>query len=170
MVSYDLQAAEELCNTELPEGVPLYQRFGELRTQYAQDAGISAPQLTTEQIRAGQGDWHMFPTMINLVEPGNILGYRSLPNGNDPDSCIFDVWSLQYWPEGKAPGVKTEWVDDWEHHEWGQVLKQDFRNMGWVQRGLHSRGFTGHWLNTRQEMSVHNAHRIANRFLFGIDD
>ena len=167
---YDLQAAEELCHSELPEGVPLYQRFGELRTQYAQDAGVNAPQLTTEQIRAGQGDWHMFPTMINLVEPGNILGYRSLPNGNDPDSCIFDVWSLQYWPEGKAPAVKTEWVDDWEHHEWGQVLKQDFRNMGWVQRGLHSRGFTGHWLNTKQEMSVHNAHRIANRFLFGIDD
>ena len=39
-----------------------------------------------------------------------------------------------------------------------------------VQQGMHSRAFEGHWLNTKQEMAVHNAHRIADRFIFGTRD
>jgi hypothetical protein len=50
------------------------------------------------------------------------------------------------------------------------VLEQDFRNMADVTAGMHQRGFAGHWLNTKQEMSVHNAHRIADRFLFDAED
>jgi hypothetical protein len=130
---------------------------------------VEFPQLTQDQLVAGQGDWHMFPTMVNLVEPGSILGYRSLPDPDDPDSCFFDVWSLQFWPERGAPHVELEIVDDWREGDWGQVLSQDFRNMGDVQRGMHSVGFQGQWLNLKQEMSVLNAHRIADRFIFGVE-
>ncbi|MGD8871630.1 MAG: aromatic ring-hydroxylating dioxygenase subunit alpha [Gemmatimonadota bacterium] len=166
---YDLKAAEELCEMDLG-GKPLFETFGRLRRRFAEEAGVKTPALSLEQTAAGQGDWHMFPTMVNLVEPGSILGYRSLPNGDDPDSCVFDVWSLYFWPEGGAPHVELDFVEDWTEGDWGEVLTQDFRNMGGVQRGMHSRGFEGHWLNKDQEMSVHNAHRIADRFLFGTDD
>jgi len=165
---YDLKAAEELCRRDLGD-VPPYVAFGELRHKYAVEAGVDVPELTMEQIGAGQGDWHMFPTMVNLVEPGSILGYRSLPNGDDPDSCIFDVWSLYFYPEGKAPKVELEFVERWKEGDFGEVLTQDFTNMAAVQLGMHSRGFDGPWLNRKQEMSVHNAHRIADRFLFGVD-
>ncbi|MEJ2337226.1 MAG: SRPBCC family protein, partial [Gemmatimonadales bacterium] len=151
---YDLKAAEELCAMDLGDK-PFFETFGRLRRKYAEEAGVKTPALSLEQTAAGQGDWHMFPTMVNLVEPGSILGYRSLPDGNDPDSCIFDVWSLYFWPEGGAPHVELEFVEDWSDGNWGEVLTQDFRNMG--------------WLNKDQEMSVHNAHRIADRFLFGVD-
>ena len=165
---YDLKAAEELCKADLG-GKPFYELFGQLRRKHTEAAGIAAPMLSLEQTAAGQGDWHMFPTMVNLVEPGSILGYRSLPNGDDPDSCIFDVWSLHFWPEGAAPHVEVEFVHPWTDGDWGEVLTQDFRNMSGVQKGLHSRGFEGHWLNRKQETTVHNAHRIADRFLFGVD-
>lgn len=165
---HDLRAAEELLRRD-PGDRPVYEVFGELRAKYAESAGVAPPPLTMQQIAAGQGDWHFYPTMVNLIEPGSILGYRSLPNGDDPDSCIFDVWSLYFWPEGRAPKVELEFVERWKEGDWGQVLRQDFTNMGAVQQGMHSRGFEGLWLNRKQEMSVHNAHRIADRFLFGVD-
>jgi phenylpropionate dioxygenase-like ring-hydroxylating dioxygenase large terminal subunit len=165
---YDLRAAEELCRTDFGDK-PFYELFGQLRRKYAEAAGVPTPALTMDQVSAGQGSWHMFPTMVNLIEPGSILGYRALPNGDDPDSCIFDVWSLYFWPEGGAPKVELEIVPRWQDGDWGQVLAQDFSNMGEVQQGMHSRGFKGHWLNRQQEMTIHNAHRIADRFLFGVD-
>jgi hypothetical protein len=42
------------------------------------------------------------------------------------------------------------------------------RNLGGVQAGLHSRSFTGLWLNVRQETSVLHHHRVADRYLFGV--
>jgi len=164
---HDLRAAEELCRMQIPEGRAIYEVFAELRRKHTEAAGVEFPDMTQAELAEGQGDWHFFPTMVNLVEPGSILGYRSLPNGNDPDSCIFDVWSLYFWPDGGAPHVELEFVENWKEGSWGQVLTQDFRNMEDVQRGMHSRGFDGQWLNTKQEMTVHNAHRIADRFLFG---
>ena len=149
------------------EGQSLFELFGELRRKHAEAAGVHPPQLTLEQTSAGQGSWHMFPTMVNLIEPGSILGYRALPDGNDPDSCIFDVWSLYFWPEDGAPQVHLEFAEDWQTGDFGQVLSQDFRNLEFVQKGMHSRGFDGQWLNKDQEMSIHNGHRIADRFLFG---
>jgi phenylpropionate dioxygenase-like ring-hydroxylating dioxygenase large terminal subunit len=164
---HDLRAAEELCRMEIPDGAAVHALFAELRRKHTEAAGVEFPSMAQAELAAGQGDWHIFPTMVNLIEPGSILGYRSLPNGSDPDSCIFDVWSLYFWPEGGAPHVELEFVENWREGDWGQVLGQDFRNMGDVQRGMHSRGFDGLWLNTKQEMTVHNAHRIADRFLFG---
>ncbi|MEJ2206536.1 MAG: aromatic ring-hydroxylating dioxygenase subunit alpha, partial [Gemmatimonadota bacterium] len=66
---YDLQAAEELCRTDLG-GKPFYDLFGKLRREYSEAAGVRAPRLSVEQMVGGQGSWHMFPTMVNLVEPG----------------------------------------------------------------------------------------------------
>jgi hypothetical protein len=162
---YDLAAAEELCAIDLGDR-PFYQVFGELRRKHAEEAGLPIPRLTVEQLSAGQGSWHMFPTMVNLIEPGSILGYRALPNGNDPDSCFFEAWALYFWPEGEAPDVELEFVERWQDGDWGEVLTQDFTNMGAVQQGMHSRSFEGHWLNKEQEMTVLNGHRIADRFLF----
>ena len=123
--------------------------------------------MTPEELQRGIGDWHVFPTLVILVEVGCMLAYRSRPNGEDPDSCVFDVYSLELFPPGGEPVVQTTVIPDWKEHDaWGQVLGQDFRNMSEVTSGLHSVSFDGHWLNTRQEMAVHNAHYIADRYLF----
>jgi phenylpropionate dioxygenase-like ring-hydroxylating dioxygenase large terminal subunit len=164
---HDARAARELLELELPAGEDAAAEFARLRRKHAEAAGVRWVELTPEQIEAGQGDWHVFPTMVMLLEASAALGYRSLPNGDDPDSCIFDVWALERFPEGKAPRVELEFHENWQEGDFGGVLEQDFRNMSEVTAGLHQRGFAGHWLNTRQEMSVLNAHRIADRFIFG---
>ena len=48
-------------------------------------------------------DWLIFPNLIILMQPDAALVYRVRPNGNDPDSCIFDVWSLQRYAPGAEP-------------------------------------------------------------------
>jgi hypothetical protein len=37
-----------------------------------------------------------------------VLWYRSRPNGHDLECCIFDMFSLQRYGEGKAPDAKRE--------------------------------------------------------------
>jgi phenylpropionate dioxygenase-like ring-hydroxylating dioxygenase large terminal subunit len=168
--SHDERAARELLQAGLPPGANPYAEFARLRRKHAKAAGVRWVDLTPEQLEAGQGDWHVFPTLVILLEAGCALGYRALPNGLDPDSCIFDVWSIERFPDGKEPAVQLQFFENWEQGDFGGVLEQDFRNMADVTAGLHQRGFPGHWLNTQQEMSVHNAHRIADRFLFGTED
>ena len=163
----DARAAQELLAMDLAPDANPYAEFVRLRREHAEADGVRWPEITPAQLDAGAGDWHVFPTLVILLETGCALGYRSLPNGNDPDSCIFDVWSLQLFGPGKEPHVELEFHERWQDGDFGQVLEQDFRNMSEVTAGLHQRGFDGHWLNTKQEMSVHNAHRIADRFLFG---
>jgi nitrite reductase/ring-hydroxylating ferredoxin subunit len=168
--SHDALAARELLEKGVPPGVNPYPEFVRLRRKHAEAAGVRWVELTPEQLDAGQGDWHVFPTLVTLLEAGCALGYRALPNGLDPDSCIFEVWSIERFPDGKAPHVELEFFERWEDGDFGGVLEQDFRNMAEVTAGMHQRGFAGHWLNTKQEMSVLNAHRIADRFLFGTQD
>ncbi len=165
----DARAARELVDEELAPGTNPYTEFARLRRKHAEAEGVRWPEITPGQMDAGAGDWHVYPTLVILLETGCALGYRSLPNGDDPDSCIFDVWSLQLFGPGKAPHVELEFHERWQDGDFGQVLEQDFRNMSDVTAGLHQRGFDGHWLNTKQEMSVLNAHRIADRFLFDHD-
>ncbi|MEE2664347.1 MAG: aromatic ring-hydroxylating dioxygenase subunit alpha [Myxococcota bacterium] len=162
----DARAARELLDTDLAPGANPYAELSRLRRKHAEADGVRLPEFTHEQLDAGAGDWHVLPTLVILLELGCALGYRSLPNGDDPDSCVFDVWSLQLFGPGKQPHVELEFHERWQDGDFGQVLEQDFRNMSEVTAGLHQRGFEGHWLNTKQEMSVHNAHRIADRFLF----
>ena len=168
--SHDERAVRELLEKGIAPGENPYPEFVRLRRKHTEAAGVRWVELSPEQLDAGQGDWHVFPTLVILLEAGCALGYRSLPNGLDPDSCIFDVWSIERFPEGKAPHVELEFFERWEEGDFGGVLEQDFRNMSDVTAGLHQRGFAGHWINQKQETSVHNAHRIADRFLFGTQD
>jgi len=51
----------------------------------------------------------------------------------------------------------------------GPFLAQDLKNIPDIQAGMHSEGFEGLWLNHVQESTIMNAHRVADRFLFGVD-
>ena len=53
--------------------------------------------------------------------------------------------------------------------ELGSFLAQDIKNIPDIQAGMHSEGFQGLFLNGVQESTVMNAHRVADRFLFGVD-
>ena len=147
----------------------MYGAYDQLRRACAAADGVTLPTLSIEQQMNAATDWHIFPNTVFLPVPtsGAVLAYRSRPNGLDPDSCIWDVWSLRLFPDGGAPDVEPEFYEDWREGNVGEVLTQDFQNMAEVTMGLHSRGFDGYRLNTKQEMTVYNHHLVADRYLFG---
>ena len=110
-------------------------------------------------------DWHVFPNSIFLPSLTTVLRYRARPNGTDPNSCIFEVYVIERFPEGQEP--KTEWVYEEEPSEekWRLILAQDFGNMGEVQAGQHSLGFAGGRTNPFQERTVSNFHRMIREWI-----
>lgn len=162
----DYRAAEKLANME-PCETPPFQLYHQLCEELARDEGVEYPTMTMEQYFAGNGDWHMFPTMVMLVEKSCMLGYRMLPDATDPNRCVFEMFSLEHFAPGDVPETNWQVFQRWQDHDgWGELPTQDLVNIGGIQAGMHSNGFTGLWLNTVQEMSIRNQHVIADRFLF----
>jgi phenylpropionate dioxygenase-like ring-hydroxylating dioxygenase large terminal subunit len=165
----DLRAAEALRTEAIPDGTPVSVHFMKMRRQYALDAGLDWPEITPEQWAQAGNDWHVFPNLVIIPNQGSVLGYRARPNGLDPDTCIFEAFNLEQIPVvdyEKKWNVTPEFWSDWRQADLGEVLAQDFANMEHVTAGMHSPSFDGHRLNTVQEMSVHNQHRVADRYLW----
>lgn len=59
------------------------------------------------------------------------------PDGDDPNSGVFELWTLEEQPEGSPhPMCEREWYPDGRSRDRGLVVDQDFENLGAVQRGL----------------------------------
>jgi nitrite reductase/ring-hydroxylating ferredoxin subunit len=164
----DLDAARRLM-TDLDDGSDPAAVLGSMMAFAAEAAereGAGWPQLTMENLmRAGQ-DWHIFPNLIVLPYPDGALWYRARPNGDDPDSCIFDIWSLVRYAPGAEPKLKREYFGDWRDHEqWGKILEQDFENLAAVQQGMKSRGFAGSRPSPVQEVAISNFHRTLHELV-----
>lgn len=162
-------AAGERLLAEVPEGTNPYGvlgKFGQFIVEDAEAQGAIVPDMTPEQMLAGGVDWHLFPNQIMLQMQVGLLGYRARPNGHDPHSCIWDVYSLRRYAPGAAPEVELEWNDDITDVDfWGKILIQDYENMGDVHRGMRSRGFKGARTNPKQEVAVSNHHRALHEFI-----
>jgi hypothetical protein len=94
-----------------------------------------------------------------------VLWYRTRPHRTDPESCIFDVWSLQRYGEGQAPPLVREFYEDWRDGDWGKIYEQDFVNIPAVQQGMRSSVFEGSRPNPVQEAALTNFHRRLREFL-----
>ncbi|WP_299577203.1 aromatic ring-hydroxylating dioxygenase subunit alpha [uncultured Williamsia sp.] len=163
----DYRAAQQLRTME-PGEVPPFLLYHQLCEELALAEGVKFPQMSMQEYFGGNGDWHIFPSVVILVEKSCVLGYRMLPDADDPDRCVFEMFSLEHFPEGEVPETQWQVFDRWQDHDgWGELPTQDLVNIADIQAGMHSEGFDGMWLNKAQEMSIHNAHVIADRFLFG---
>jgi hypothetical protein len=110
-------------------------------------------------------DWHVFPNTIILPGITFALCYRARPHGNNPDSCIFEVYVIERFPEGEEP--ETQWVHepDATEEKWLKILSQDFQNMPKVQQGMKSRGFPGTRPSPVQEVAVIHFHETLARYM-----
>jgi phenylpropionate dioxygenase-like ring-hydroxylating dioxygenase large terminal subunit len=162
-----LIAAAARLKDELPEGTPV----GEVMAHWmdrakADDAarGVVWPEIPGEIMAEAGLAWTLFPNTNILQGVTFALCYRARPNGDDPDSCIFEAYALERYPEGEEP--KTEWVEaEPTAEKWGKVLAQDFANMKFVHKGMKSRGFRGALPNPHQEQKIINAHRNLAEFI-----
>ncbi len=161
-----VNAAKRLVD-ELPEGTSAQDVMNHwMNSAKADDAarGVAWPDVTPEQQAESGLAWSLFPNQTILHGRTFALCYRTLPYGNDPNKCIFESYALERFPEGEEP--KTEWVyAEPTSDKWGLVLAQDFANMEFVQKGMHSRGFRGTLPNPHQEQKITNFHRHLSEFM-----
>jgi hypothetical protein len=170
----DLQATKRIL-AECPPDTPhleLLMKAGQFQYEAAMADGAGYPAITPEQIYKAGTDWHVFPNMVFLMSPDGMLFYRARPDGDNPDSCFYDICSVARYAPGTEPPIKRElfWgVDDWKTdtvERFGLILSQDFANMTEVQRGMKSSGFRGARTNPLQESSISNFHRVLREYLF----
>jgi len=164
----DLLAASKRL-LDLPENTPIpavFAAFGQYHMEELTKRGVSWPAVTPEQQLASGMDWHIFPNMVFLHYPTNLLGYRARPDGHNPDRCIFDIYKLERYPDGaQIPSIEVEYAEDWRAAQWGLILKQDFQNLEAVQRGMKVRGFRGARPNPVKERALSNFHEVLNRYV-----
>src|SRR5690606_10931893 len=131
--------------TELPAGTPAMDvtmaAIGFMMEAAAKE-GVQWPILTMEQVIDAGVDWNVFPNLVLVFAFDGCLVFRSRPNGNDTESCIFDMWSILRMAPHEVPPLQREFFSDWRQHvdKIPRLLVQDLRNMGFVQRGMHSLG------------------------------
>ena len=109
------------------------------------------------------------PTFWALLVAGGWFVYRCRPNGDDPTTSIFELWTLQEFPASAPPlpVPATEWIPDCRTHDWGLVVNQDLANFAAIQRGLMVPEGPGLRWNLRQEMGVRRFHEVIDRYLTG---
>jgi len=171
-LSHSMVHALQRVPAELPPETTAFEAYAKAQ-QWAREMdaakGVKWPEVSTEQALAAGYDWHVFPNMVILMAPTFLLGYRARPNGYDPDSCIFEVYTLDRAPEGvEPPQPVNERCDDLTNEKfWGRVLMQDFNNMEQVQRGVKQKGFPGIRPNPLKEQAVANFHRTLAKYMEG---
>jgi phenylpropionate dioxygenase-like ring-hydroxylating dioxygenase large terminal subunit len=155
---------------ELPADTPIMDVIGKMRAfqkEEMEKRGVDWPKdLTPEAIAAAGLDWHIFPNNIVLPTVDGTLWYRMRPNGHNPDSCVFDIWSFGRFPAGEEPKVEQEIYHGFEEFI-GQCafLEEDFQNLEAVNQGMKSRGWKGARTNPVQEIPVNNFHRALGKYL-----
>lgn len=133
--------------------------------EYAAGAGIPMTP-PTPKINWG-GEIFVFPNFFIFPMFANALSYRVRPHLDDPEKCIFDVWSLMTYPVGQEPeraelrGIFDK--DDTEN--WGLIPRQDFSNIERQQRGLKSTSYEGHRLSPTVESTITNMHEEIDRVI-----
>ena len=155
--------------TEVPPDAPHEVALGKLM-QFWKEAAIAEgagwPSITPEQIDKAGYDWHVFPNFIFLVGLDGGIFYRIRPNGDDHESCIFDVWSLVRYVPGGEPEIEHEFYERWQNCDsLGLLLTQDFQNMEQVYRGMKSSAFSAARTNPLQESVLVNFHRALREYL-----
>ena len=169
-LSHSMVEAAQRLPIELPEGTPpleVLQKMIEWTIEIDAKKGVSWPALTPQHMLDAGYDWHIFPNCLILAAPTYVLGYRTRPNGYDPDSCIFEAYAMDRAPDGVEPQQpEVEWSTDLTDEAfWGLILMQDIGNMPEVQKGMKSRGFQGARPNPVWEVAVSNFHRTLAEYM-----
>ena len=165
-VERDRHIAAQLVRVGVPEGSSVGAEFGRLQAEYARRSGTFLPELSEASSRHILGVHFIFPNFMVLPGVGSALFYRSRPLGDDPDRCVFEIWSTRTLAEGEAPldCVRQDLEPD-DVVGWGLVPSQDLANLEDAHRGMKSRAFEGLALNTRQEIGLYHMHREMDRVM-----
>jgi nitrite reductase/ring-hydroxylating ferredoxin subunit len=163
----EVHVIEGLRHRPVPEGSTFGAEVVTALYRYAEGAGIPLPPPDPAALARWGGVFYLFPNYFVLPQYGNALVYRVRPHGDDPESCLFELWSLSIPAAGDHVPRPTRQgpfaPDDAEH--WPRIPLQDFSNIGRQQRGIHSRSVDRTRLSHTYEGGIANMHRELDRYL-----
>ncbi|MFC3172737.1 SRPBCC family protein [Novosphingobium bradum] len=146
-------------------GAEATQKMMDMAREMDARRGVEWPAVDPAHYAASGTDWHIFPNTVFLHGLTYVLGYRARPNGDDPDSCIFEAYALERYPEGEEPRTENVYQPDMTQQGWALVLAQDFQNMPEVQKGMKQNALRGLVPNPLQEKPVINFHRNLAEYM-----
>jgi phenylpropionate dioxygenase-like ring-hydroxylating dioxygenase large terminal subunit len=162
----DVDVLKTLRGKPIPEGSTVGTEYIKALYERAAEQQRPMPKMTPEVLGNWGGEFFLFPNFLILPNAGNCEFYRSRPDGNNPDSCIFEVWSSKTYPAAvKSPRAVLEHVS-METSDQGFLLvpQQDLSNIPRIQKGLHQ-GMRQTWLAREQEKMILNMHQELDRYL-----
>ncbi len=163
----EVQVIEGMRHRKIPDGSTFGAELVKAVYEYAAGAGIPLPPPDPAALARWGGMFFLFPNYFILPQYGNALVYRVRPNGDDPESCLFELWSLTIPPRDEAvprPVAGGPYAPDDADH-WPRIPLQDFSNIGRQQRGIHSRSISGLRLSRTYESGITQMHRELDRYL-----
>ena len=163
----DIEVIRSLKGRPIPEGSNLGAEYVKALYSRAAAQGRPMPKPTPENIGFWGGELFIFPNFMILPQGGNAMMYRARPDGQDPDRCIFEIFSTKTYPAAaKPPRAVCQTVTDLEDPtQVLQIPRQDLGNIPRMQKGLHSPGIRQTWLSAEHEKMILNMHQELDRYL-----
>ncbi len=118
-------------------------------------------------------EYHVFPNFAPWGGFGTNLAYRVRPNGNNPDTCLFEVMVTGPDPDGEAPPDAplallpegASWSEASGMGGLAAILDEDVANLERVQQGLHSDGYRVMQFARYQERLIRNLHAHVDAWI-----
>jgi carnitine monooxygenase subunit len=170
----EIEIARHLTEVELPEDpqLALMTWFGIVQDQIHKQLsakGEPLPDLNAvAQSHPVNAVEFLFPHYFLLPFFSSMSAYRIRPTG--PESCIFELWSLTFFPEGEEPApVMEPTVLPYDSDKFPAIPRQDYSNIPIQQKGMHAQGFDFMRLSKDIEGLISNYNRIIDGHLTGAD-
>jgi hypothetical protein len=125
------------------------------------------PKPVPEALGMWGGEVFIFPNVMILPQGGNAMMYRVRPDGNDPDRCVFEIFSTKSYPAAvQPPRATVQRVTDLQDPEQVRLIpRQDLGNIPRIQKGLHASAMHRTWLASHHEKIILNMHQELDRYL-----
>lgn len=163
----DVALVRSLKGKPIPEGSSLGAEYMKALYETAAKQQRPMPKPEPQVLAQWGGEIFIFPNLMILPHAGNAMIYRVRPNGFDPDSCIFEIYSTRTLPAAEKPKraevQKMTTVDDPE--QFLQIPRQDFANIPRIQKGLHTQGAKQIWLADYYEKLILNMHQEIDQYV-----
>ena len=150
----------------LPEGMTVRDFIITMVKSIGLGQGLDYSGLTDDQMI---DDWHyhIFPNLVFNTHAGNFLFFRIRPNGDDPNSCLFDIETYQWIAdpeEARRKRATTDFAPE-RSRSFGVVIDQDLENLPGVQTGLRTSSTHDYITISDQETRIAKLHEVIDRHI-----
>ena len=167
-------ALDDGAGLDFPDDISAREYIGELnRKLFAEAAGENIDDATYAELLDAIL-YSAFPNLqIWIGYHGNIV-YQFRPNGDDHESCIFDIRLLLRYPKGseRPPAVPVHVLDAdkpfceaEELGALGPVFDQDMANLQALHKGMKTSRIGRARLASYQESRIRHWHQTADKYL-----